>query len=156
MRTWVEKEGMITADDIAMLTTVKRAIDLLPDIPLGTELSCHILARAVRNVFTSNMEVESGYFYPSFQHSWLRLPSKNILDVYPVGIVGGPILVKAGWALDPGDRLYKVEEIRECTPAFDDPVFGGAVELVSSALTFITNPRVPDHPIHHFLSGIIT
>ena len=30
---------------------------------------------------------------PNFEHSWLVTPNKNIIDVYPIGILGRPILV---------------------------------------------------------------
>lgn len=53
-------------------------------------LSCHILARAVGKVFP--VTVRDGHFAGSFQHSWLETEHGNVVDVYPVAMIGGPIM----------------------------------------------------------------
>lgn len=55
-------------------------------------LSCHILVRAVAKVY--NLRYQDG-FSPTtgFEHSWLLTLTENIIDVYPVGVMGGPIMI---------------------------------------------------------------
>jgi hypothetical protein len=93
-----------------LLYTIKRSITALPDIDLGRDeeaksvvLSCHILARAVAKVF--KLKYVDGYFYPNFEHSWLLTPNGHIIDVYPVAILGGPLLMD-GSRHSPASRYY--------------------------------------------------
>ena len=75
-----------------------------PDLGKGNILSCHILTRAVSEIFL--VEVEDGFFLETYQHSWLRTKKGNIIDVYPVACLGGPILYDGGVA-SPARRIYK-------------------------------------------------
>ncbi len=102
---------LIPQSDITLFENIRDAVHRLPDIDLGTdeagkkvELSCHMLARAVGKVFP--VSCIDGYFYPHYQHSWIRTVNWNIIDVYPVGILGGPILVDGNIIYAPGKFLY--------------------------------------------------
>ena len=100
-------------EDLAVFNEIQRAVKSLPDdLKLGVDedkkpvvLSCHMLARAVGKVF--DLEIRDGSYIGPFDHSWLMTPSKwHIIDVYPVGMLGGPIAVDAKDQLSPGQRLY--------------------------------------------------
>ena len=53
--------------------------------------SCHVLCIAVGELF--GLKVEHGYYMPGFEHSWCVDRCGNIIDVYPWGVIGGPILI---------------------------------------------------------------
>jgi hypothetical protein len=88
----------VSDEDAQLLEKIRNVFCRLPDIDLGVDeekrkivLSCHILARAVSKVFS--LRFVDGYFKPNFEHSWVLSPNEHIIDVYPVAILGGPILV---------------------------------------------------------------
>ena len=92
MTPYCVSEKHISPEEIELLQKIKLIVALLPDLDLnGEKISCHLLARAIGQIF--NLRWVDGYFYPSYQHSWLLTNEGNILDVYPIAIVGGPILV---------------------------------------------------------------
>lgn len=142
MTPWIQSR--IPKDELAMFGKIQQAVRMLPDLELGVYedgskivLSCHILARAVGKVFC--LPVQDGYFHPNCKHSWLLLPSKNIVDVYPVGMVGGPLLVDNNRKWSPGFWLYRPTdtfEISDYLPQFHfgRPCFRKAVLLVSKVL----------------------
>lgn len=112
--------GGIPKDDVVMFEKIGTAVRALPDVDENGEeiiLSCHILARALAQVFS--LEFKDGYFYPNFEHSWLVTPRNNIIDAYPVGMLtgsnGGPILIDGG-RCSPARWLYK--EKAEVTRSF--------------------------------------
>jgi hypothetical protein len=122
-----------------MLRRVQKAVTVLPDLDFGHDeagrkivLSCHILARAVGKAF--GLRHVDGYFYPNFQHSWLTTDAGNVIDVYPVGILGGPILV-AGPATPAGWLYEKKRVLRGQTkmPSFRQTVRIVAAELRKAA-----------------------
>ena len=88
----------ILEEDVLVFEKIKNVISKLPDIDLGVDekgrkiiLSCHILARAVAKVFS--LRCVDGYFLPNFCHSWVLSPNGHLIDVYPVAVLGGPILM---------------------------------------------------------------
>ena len=114
----------IPKEDVDLLEKIGETVRTLPDVNLGVSadgkkivLSCHILARALAQVFS--LEFKDGYFYPNFEHSWLITPRDNIIDAYPVGMLissnGGPILID-GDNCSPARWLYK--ERKEVTRRF--------------------------------------
>jgi hypothetical protein len=83
---------VLPVDDIELWQRIRKTIEELPDPePGNTELSCHMLVRAVSEVFGA--KYQDGRFRKRFNHSWVVTNNNNIIDVYPVGILGGPILV---------------------------------------------------------------
>ena len=99
-------------DDIVLYKKIRGAIQKLPDkIEFGEDenkkqivLSCHILARAVAKLFP--VKLQDGYFLYHWQHSWVIGPKRNIIDVYPVAILGGPIMVSGDFG-SPCNMLYQ-------------------------------------------------
>src|SRR3989338_4255489 len=98
----VLSSSRILKEDIVLFEKIGEAVRALPDVNLGVGadekkivLSCHILARALAQVFS--LEFKDGYFYQNFDHSWLITPHDNIIDAYPVGMLVGsngcPILM---------------------------------------------------------------
>lgn len=94
---------LITPAELELLRRIKLMMDHFPDDNDYGEndqgkpviLSCHIIARAVARVIGKSVKVIDGHYFPFFEHSWLETERGNIIDVYPVGIVGGPIFVNS-------------------------------------------------------------
>ena len=126
-------------EDLKVFEEVRQAIIALPDVDLGNDekgrqiiLSCHILARAVAKVFS--LEYSDGYFSHdrSYQHSWVLTKNRNIIDVYPVGIVGGPFLVDATSCYNSlGPYLYRDQDILS---AKEKKRFNAAIDIISVEL----------------------
>ncbi len=113
MKSYVVSQ--ISDDDVKLFQRIQRVIDEFSDIRFGKDengeeivLSCHILARAVGKVF--GLKCIDGYFYPNFEHTWLLTPDGNIIDVYPVAVLGGPILMD-GQHCSPARWLYKKKRL---------------------------------------------
>jgi hypothetical protein len=101
----------ISADEMLLFETIKSAVVALPDLDLELDedgkpivMSCHMLARAVARGF--RLKYADGYFYETYRHSWVETRSGNIIDVYPVAMLGGPILYEGG-AGSPARALYR-------------------------------------------------
>jgi hypothetical protein len=87
---------LISQSDQELFERVKTSILGLPDQMHDSkhgpvEPNCHILARAVAQVFRLRY-VDGYYALPSHPHSWVMAPGKSIMDVYPVGLASGPVL----------------------------------------------------------------
>ena len=112
MTPWVVSVGMIPEEDLELFRKIRLKIESLPDLDLGINekgeniiLSCHILARAVSNVF--RIRCLDGYFC-NCRHSWLATANNNIIDVYPVHAVGGPIMHSNDYS-SPVRGLYRCD-----------------------------------------------
>ncbi len=149
MTPWAQSQ--ILGSEVALFKEIRRAVDMFPDIDLGVSedgerlvLSCHILTRAVARVF--GLVVQDGYFHPNCSHSWLLLPSGAIIDVYPIGIIGGPLLVMNDPKWSPGKWLYKPASTRVVSRhsacSFSKPCFRKAVSNVARALRFVRRPSL--------------
>ena len=55
------------------------------------KLNCHVLCIAIGELF--DLKIEHGYYMTGFEHSWCVDRYGNIIDVYPWGTIGGPILI---------------------------------------------------------------
>lgn len=107
----------VIPEEIELFEKIRNAVINLPDIDLGVDkkgekiiLSCHILGRAIAKIF--GLKYVDGYFYPSFQHTWLLTSQGNIIDVYPVAIFGGPLLI-VNKEMSPAFWLYKRRSARK-------------------------------------------
>lgn len=121
-------DGIITSEETELLEKVRRLLENFPEMKLfrdGKEylISCHHLARAIGSIF--GLAAKDGYFgRVGVEHSWILLPPHkmaqegNILDVYPVGQAGGPMIV-AGSSHSPWRKLY----IEAPLPRLDEEVF---------------------------------
>lgn len=118
-------------EDIKIFKKIKRVVEQLPDLDYGVNekgekilLSCHILARALAKIFL--LKYVDGYFYPTCEHTWLITKDKNVIDVYPVAILGGPIIVLGSKTICPPAKfLYKVKTISN--GRFNQPSFKKSV-----------------------------
>ena len=106
---------------------IKDAVNRMDDPFLEKEiiLSCHVLTRAVHNIFL--LEVEDGYFADYYQHSWLRTKNGHFVDVYPVACLGGPIMIDGGNA-SPARKLYRKAPLNGLS------ILSHEVSLVTEAL----------------------
>ena len=99
MITYTEKN--IETKDLICFRFIEQIINLLEVPDLGfdkngkkNELTCHMLAQAIVVFFGQELELKHGYFMTCYEHSWLVTKEhKNIIDVYPWGTVGGPLLI---------------------------------------------------------------
>ena len=109
MKTWSASQGYFDEKDLDLLELARAIFLRLPTIENEEPVSCHHLAEAFARHFS--LKRLTGHFAKVYQHSWLVTENGNVLDVYPVGIEGGPILVesKAGWQ-SPGRQLYKATD----------------------------------------------
>lgn len=108
--------SLIAQEDAELFAKIQRVVEKFPDIDFGKgetgeklDLSCHILARAIGKVF--GLRHVDGYFYPNFKHTWLVTGNGNVIDVYPVGMLGGPILVDGSDFYSPARWIYKKKRI---------------------------------------------
>lgn len=83
---------IIEIADVNLWRHVCIACMAIPDDILGAKLSCHMLACAAAKVFPE-LTVQHGYIKPGYEHSWCITSHGNIMDVYPIGVVGGPLLI---------------------------------------------------------------
>ena len=103
---------MISNEDYKLFEKIEKIVQEMPDIDFSEQkresrrkvlLSCHMIARALATFFP--LQYHDGYC-GDCEHSWLTTKTGNIIDAYPVGIMGGPILIPTGYA-HPFERLYK-------------------------------------------------
>ncbi|TSC53571.1 MAG: hypothetical protein LiPW39_190 [Parcubacteria group bacterium LiPW_39] len=134
MKPYVLK--FIPKEDLGLFEKIKTAVTKMPDIDLGKDeegeeiiLSCHILARAVARLFS--LKFVDGYFHPDHSHSWLLTPNGNIIDVYPVSVLGGPLFIHSSHS-SPMRWLYKKENIFD--GLFSKPSFRRSVRRVIKVL----------------------
>ena len=93
----------LSDNDVMLFNKIRVLIDKFDDIDLGKDesgekiiLSCHIMARALARIFS--LDYADGYFQPNYEHSWLVTPRGNIIDIYPINALGGPLLYVNGGA----------------------------------------------------------
>lgn len=77
MRPLVITLNDITQDELRVLDKVNLILEQLPD-----GLSCHAVCRILVH-FVDARCVDGRFFNPGWRHSWLELPSGNVLDAYP-------------------------------------------------------------------------
>ncbi len=108
----------VSNEEFELFIKIKELVAKLPDVNLGLDrfeheidLSCHMLARVVAEIFS--LEFVDGYFTIGFQHSWVLTPKRQIIDVYPVAILGGPILMDAS-SFSPARNCYLKMNKKRC------------------------------------------
>lgn len=104
----------IPHEEVELFWKVWSSVQTLGDLDLGVddeektiELSCHILARAVVNVFPG-LRCADGTFLVGYHHSWTVTEAGHIIDPYPVGVIGGtfPMMGDGNWP-SPAIHLYR-------------------------------------------------
>ena len=85
-------------DDVDIFFKIRKVVENFPDRGFASgkmgepmPLSCHLLARAIGKIF--GLKYVDGHSFPGYQHTWLVTSSGNIIDVYPVATLGGPIIL---------------------------------------------------------------
>lgn len=130
----------VSEEDINVFEKIKNIVLKLPDIDLGVNengnkivLSCHVLARAIAKVFS--LKYADGFFVPNFSHSWVLSPNSHLIDVYPVAVLGGPILMVEDDSASPIRWHYKRTSARKISYGlFSKPSFRRSVRRVESCL----------------------
>ena len=106
---------VVSQEDLFLFQKIESVVREMPEVDLGVDLqgekvlvSCHMIARALAHLF-SEVEWKDGYFARRGQrHSWLEVKRsyKLIIDPYPIALIGGPIMVYAGFITTPWCGLY--------------------------------------------------
>lgn len=129
-----------TDSEIKLFSMVRNAVILLPDLDLGIAemrgepmiMSCHMLARAIASVYT--LKFVDGFVIPNYEHSWVLTPEGNIIDVYPIATIGGPIMLESAEGVGPACRIYIKAEVDEYKGRFLDEKFLKSVGLIEFEL----------------------
>lgn len=95
MRYEAVRNGDIPEGDLLLY---ERAIQLIDWVD-REDMTCHVLARAIAKLLKAK-HVDGYFCRPCWRHSWVVLPTGNILDVYPIGGCM-PVLVTTGMGLIP-------------------------------------------------------
>jgi len=127
-------------EDVRLFEEAVRLFRKLPDIDLGFDdqhqpvlPSCHMLARAMAPLL--GLPWVDGRFGEMNAHSWLVTPNEHVLDVYPVAMLGGPILVYGKGTCAPAKRLYHPQSTRVVSGGvFGSSWFRRAVRQIAGAL----------------------
>lgn len=135
--------SLLHPEDVRIWREVSACVNALPDdIPSlrageMITLSCHVLARAVANVFSLRV-VDGWYYSPGYEHSWVVTWHGNIIDVYPIATMGGPLLLSGDQYSAPARRLYNQLQGKELKRSygqrFEEREFLRAVSIVTSQL----------------------
>ncbi|MCX6713710.1 MAG: hypothetical protein NTV48_01225 [Candidatus Vogelbacteria bacterium] len=136
MKTYSDQ--YVSAEERELFSLIQKVVSLLvvPDLGQNNKgedvvLSCHILARATAKVF--ELKHVDGYFVSCYCHSWLITLSGHVIDVYPVGVLGGPVLwVNARNA--PTPRLFQKRRLGNGNINSDQSWFRRSVRRVEVAL----------------------
>ncbi len=128
----------ISEKDRVLFEKIKDAVEKMEDPELGIDengdeilLSCHILARAVAEIFP--IRFKDGYFADCFQHSWVETDEGHLIDLYPVACLGGPIMIEGKTGCSPKRRIYKEKDLLE-RDLISSGSFNRSVELTIDAL----------------------
>lgn len=134
METYADRN--IEPEDIKVFHQIKKVVENLVVPNLGydeggrkIELSCHMLAEVISEFF--GLKCLNGYYMRGWNHSWLVTRNRNIIDVYPIGVVGGPILV-AHQLIHKGGPIY-IED-NQLDFGQNKPLYKKSVELVRIAV----------------------
>lgn len=82
-------ENLIHPADVAVFRSIESKFH---DLRIDDCISCHVVAAAVQRAWPS-LKLVHGRFMMHWEHSWLVTPSGNIIDAYPIAVLGGPILI---------------------------------------------------------------
>lgn len=129
----------ISEDDLALFTKIRNVLERMGDPVLGFDedgkaviFSCHMLARAISRVFP--VRVRDGYFAGNYDHSWVETSGGHLIDLYPVAVIGGPIMFD-GSAASPQRRIYTRSSAKKLSRGrFSKNSFRRAVRRITNAL----------------------
>ena len=142
-------KDLIPEEDLKLFGKIKDVVRQISNISfenfgLGDDtISCHVLVRSLEPFF--EVKIVDGFFLNYYNHSWLVTPSGNVIDVYPVGILEGPILVEGIYNLAPALKMYKKVRDNYYKERFSKPEFKGAVEILTEEVKKIISEIFPDH-----------
>jgi hypothetical protein len=137
----------VSDEEFELFLKIKDLVTKLPDLDLGLDgsrnkidLSCHMFARAVADIFS--LEFVDGYFTIGFQHSWVLTPNGHVIDVYPVAMLGGPILMEAR-GFSPARNCYlKMNKNRGYKVPSEEQWFKESVEKIKQKLLEIISAQL--------------
>ena len=111
----------IEKEDLTVFKQIKSVIEAMPEMDLtGPEkderggkilISCHMLGRALAHFFPVTCK-DGYYFSRGWRHSWLETKNGHVIDHYPWGTIGGPVLIGNHFNI-PGFHLYHEARVLE-------------------------------------------
>lgn len=130
-------ERRIQKEDLVLFREIEQVIDVMeiPDIGADDqgrkiEVSCHMIAEAVSRIY--DVKLRHGYFMTSYEHSWVCTKNNNIIDVYPIATVGGPLLIDGIIILRNGPFYATKDDLVDNKSSKQD--YKDAVDLVESSI----------------------
>ena len=110
------------------------------------KLSCHVLCIAVGELFEPKFKIKHGYYTPGLQHSWLIDRYGNIIDLYPWGAIGGPMLIArtiagilSGYKAPNGNSFMYRED--NTLPVLEDPRTREDADIAKAELARLLEAR---------------
>ena len=110
------------------------------------KLSCHVLCIAVGELFEPKFKIKHGYYTPGLQHSWLVDRYGNIIDLYPWGAIGGPMLIArtiagilSGYKAPNGNSFMYRED--NTLPVLEDPKTREDADIAKAELARLLEAR---------------
>ena len=124
-------EEVIEESDLKIFKSIKEKLSKIDKFPIKTELlTCHMLAHAVAEVY--DLKVVDGFWRSGYNHSWIETDYLNVIDVYPVGMVGGPVLLDH---IVTGGQFYYTPDNFELIGDVSSTEFRESVEIIKKCLT---------------------
>ena len=131
--------SVVPLEDLVLFHKIEKIVQELPDINLGIGeaggkilVSCHMLARALSSFYP--VKCSDGCFGGTHKHSWLVTRNGLIIDVYPIAVVGGPILIDTRF-MTPWTSLYKKLSLLELKSAYFRKNVGKVIKAVRQTMT---------------------
>jgi hypothetical protein len=111
----VHAEQLIAHEDQLLFRDIQLRLSTLI---IDNCISCHVIAEAVSRRWPQ-LKVKHGRFMSAYEHSWLETKQRNIIDVYPIAIIGGPLLIdgRNGWTSGVYEETEERWEIEPTTLA---------------------------------------
>jgi len=83
----------VPREELRIFVKIEKVVQKMAKVELekNKQMSCHLLARALARFFP--VECRDGYFGKCNKHSWLVTKTGNIIDSYPVAVIGGPLFI---------------------------------------------------------------
>jgi hypothetical protein len=129
----------VSKEDVNEFNEICRLIHRLPNPVTSSKgekitLNCHILCRVIGELFS--LQVVDGLYNVIYRHSWLLNKKRQIIDVYPVATLGGPLLIDA-----PNLLLEKLYEEKKIQDDFTSPVFQDHLAQVRKQVVILLATR---------------
>lgn len=100
-------------EDVKILELIRLVLARLPEVDLGIgrKVTARILTEAFEIAMPDNVWQVGGINPNGLEHYWLVTPNGNMIDVDPIGILGGPLLIDCIHTCVCPGRSYSKKEL---------------------------------------------